>query len=249
MQREKRMQMNILKTLLLGVSLILFVACSDTDTVDEAIDKIVAYATSAGTPPVPTVQDYIDAGVTGITADNLDEMNEVVSNLTGEEVDTTEEIQTLANELGLEAMPPTQTCLEAAGYEVAYTSSDGQLWLNKSIGASEVGGIGTYYTQEDAINACPCGFSLATMDDYEVLFMDAEEGSSYAILNFAKGGYSIDSSLDFLNKENYGFYWMQEQDSYAETHYGVIQLSSYEKDISSSTYLQARCNKWHVFEE
>jgi hypothetical protein len=55
-------------------------------------------------------QDYSDAGVVGLTStEQLADMNEVVSNLTKEEVDTTEEIQALANDLSVVIPTPTPT--------------------------------------------------------------------------------------------------------------------------------------------
>ena len=109
--------------LLLVALLAFFTGCggssSDAPTTQEiAIDKMIAY-TKGGS--APTLQDYLDAGVTGVTADNLAEINEVVVNLTEEEVDTTEEIQALANALGVQvntdpspvapttSTPPTST--------------------------------------------------------------------------------------------------------------------------------------------
>ncbi|WP_408038870.1 autotransporter outer membrane beta-barrel domain-containing protein, partial [Tenacibaculum amylolyticum] len=47
------------------------------------------------TNPVPTVTDYTNAGVTGVTAGNLAEINAVVDGLTGADVDTTAEIQAI----------------------------------------------------------------------------------------------------------------------------------------------------------
>jgi len=109
--------------LLLVALLAFFTGCggssSDAPTTQEiAIDKMKAY-TKGGN--APTLQDYLDAGVVGVTADNLAQINEVVENLTEEEVDTTEEIQALANALGVQvntdsspvapttSTPPTST--------------------------------------------------------------------------------------------------------------------------------------------
>ena len=61
-----------------------------------AIDKVKAYANDQ-TLPAPTVQDYIDAGVTGITAENINAMNSAVAALTAEDVDTTAEIQAVVD--------------------------------------------------------------------------------------------------------------------------------------------------------
>lgn len=72
---------------------------SDTVTAtphEIAIDKIKAYADDQ-VNPVPTIQDYIDAGVTGVTAENIDDVNSIVASLMGSEVDTTVEIQAVVD--------------------------------------------------------------------------------------------------------------------------------------------------------
>ncbi len=105
------------KWFLVSAAVIIFTACGGSSSNDIlllpenpstaqeiAIDKIATYAQDGGTPP--TVEDYIAAGVEGVTADNLAEINEVVENLTAEDVDTEEEIQALADELGIEVEVP-----------------------------------------------------------------------------------------------------------------------------------------------
>ena len=47
--------------------------------------------------PVPTVQDYIDEGATGVTAANLDDVNAAIDSLVGADVDTLAEIQSVVN--------------------------------------------------------------------------------------------------------------------------------------------------------
>ncbi len=80
----------------------------DTDTPQSiAIDKIGAYADDQ-TQPVPTVEDYTDAGVVGVTADNLDEMNALVASLTAEDVDTEEKIQAILDDSGLIIIDPDE---------------------------------------------------------------------------------------------------------------------------------------------
>ncbi len=61
-----------------------------------ALTKIQAYANS-NTNPTPTVQDYIDAGVTGVTTANLSAVNAKVDALTSAGVDTTAKIQALVD--------------------------------------------------------------------------------------------------------------------------------------------------------
>ena len=97
------MKTNIHTYILLGLSLIFFIACGNggKDTKSVAIDKIVAYAQNSG--PAPTLQDYLDAGVVGIV--NVKDINEVVKSLTQEEVDTQEELQTIADDLSVTIAP------------------------------------------------------------------------------------------------------------------------------------------------
>ena len=92
-----------IKWLLMSVMLVTFTACggsssnnNTTPPTDQqiAIAKIMKYAETE-TPPVPTVQDYEDAGVTGVTPDNIDEVNAKVAELTPEDVDTAKKIRVI----------------------------------------------------------------------------------------------------------------------------------------------------------
>jgi surface protein len=64
-----------------------------------AIEKIADYAQDGGIEP--TLQDYLDAGITGIDATNLADINTVVEQLTYDDVDTEAEIQALADSLAV----------------------------------------------------------------------------------------------------------------------------------------------------
>lgn len=57
----------------------------------ESIDKNMLYA-SDNTQAAPTIQDYEAAGVEGVTAENIDNVDNAIASLTPSEVDTTEEI-------------------------------------------------------------------------------------------------------------------------------------------------------------
>ena len=109
--------MKQVKILLLASMAILFTACgggggssSDTATISvetpqiTAIDKIKLYADD-NTQPTPTIQDYVDAGVVGITAENINDVNSVVASLTANDVDTAEKIQKVVNDLGINILP------------------------------------------------------------------------------------------------------------------------------------------------
>jgi len=82
-----------------------------SDATTLAIQKIMAWAEDQSNPK-PTVQDYIDAGISGVTEDNLDEINDLVASLDPEDVDTAEEIQNILEENGLiDVMAPVITLL------------------------------------------------------------------------------------------------------------------------------------------
>jgi len=70
-----------------------------------AIMKIANYAQDNETPP--SLQEYIDAGVNGVTADNLNDINAFILDLKYEDVDTLEEIQAIINQLNLSLEEPT----------------------------------------------------------------------------------------------------------------------------------------------
>jgi len=131
----KLLQMKIIQITVLALGLILFTACGGgggstaPSAQSIAIDKIEAYATSGGT--APTVADYAVAGVTGVTADNLAEINEVVAGLSAEEVDTEAELQALADALGI-VLPSTahklKMTVEGTSFEVSIFISDGLVY-------------------------------------------------------------------------------------------------------------------------
>jgi len=112
--------MKQLKMLLLSSMVIFFTACGGVGEVSYdtnntyppiAIFNIISYADD-DTQSVPTVEDYTDAGVVGVTVDNIDDINEVVAGLTSSDVDTTEEIQKIVHDLGINILPtPTPTPL------------------------------------------------------------------------------------------------------------------------------------------
>ncbi len=67
----------------------------------KAILLIVEYANTNGATQKPRVQDYIDAGIRGITSQNLIKMNAAIKDLNAESVDTGEEIQAISDGLGI----------------------------------------------------------------------------------------------------------------------------------------------------
>lgn len=122
----KRLTNKMIQTSVLALGLTLFTACGGgggstaPSAQSIAIDKIEVYATSGGTSP--TVADYVAAGVTGVTEDNLAEINEVVEGLSAEDVDTEAELQALADALGI-VLPSTahklKLTVEGTSFEVS----------------------------------------------------------------------------------------------------------------------------------
>lgn len=94
--------------LLVGIFLMLGVAgcggSSEPSTVNggslTGLDKIAAYADN-NSNPAPTVQDYADAGVTGVSAGNLTDVNAAVDAVTKTGADSVAEVQALVDGVAL----------------------------------------------------------------------------------------------------------------------------------------------------
>jgi len=126
-----------MKWFLIATLAIAFTACGggggDNPTAQETAQaKIVAYADSNGTNgKPPSVQDYTDAGVTGVTESNKDTMNELVKNSTAEGIDTLAKVQALADGLGAPdntapsiTTTATTTATEDTEYSYTPTATD-----------------------------------------------------------------------------------------------------------------------------
>ncbi len=94
---------------------------SDVDElieVQELVDAVVAgnviedYADS-NTNPAPSVDDYEDLGVTGVTVDNLMEINAAINALGSSDVDELEEVQDIVDEINNPAFTWTGTTSSA----------------------------------------------------------------------------------------------------------------------------------------
>jgi len=77
---------------------------TNTDIQQNAISHIYTYADDQNITP-PTVEDYINAGITGVTEENLEEVNSVIAEHTKDEVDTQEEIQAIVNQINTNIPP------------------------------------------------------------------------------------------------------------------------------------------------
>ena len=78
---------------------------SNQTAAEAAAAKIEAYAED-GTKPVPTLQDYIDVGLTGIDAANLDRYNALVEDKDAAGVDSLEELNALV--ANIPSLPDTE---------------------------------------------------------------------------------------------------------------------------------------------
>lgn len=73
-------------------------------TKEAAFEKIIAYAQNTNSP-APTLQDYIDAGVVGLSNEDLPALNQLVKNLDEEDVDTITELDILTTQLNINILP------------------------------------------------------------------------------------------------------------------------------------------------
>ena len=65
-------------------------------TIPTALEKIANYAESS-TNPEPSLDDYEEVGINGVSANNLAAVNEIIDGVSKKEADTAEEIQALVN--------------------------------------------------------------------------------------------------------------------------------------------------------
>lgn len=99
---------------------------ADNDTSDgfsekeSAIEKIKAYSNGESSS-APTINDYVAAGVTGVTTETLAELNTIVEGLSPEDVDSTSELTALTTQLGINIVP------------VANAGGNQTIEINKSI--------------------------------------------------------------------------------------------------------------------
>lgn len=113
------------KYLFMAFVVVMFTACetsTDTKVVakERAFQKIETFTERGET--ALSLQDYIDMGVVGVEIENLAEINEVVRNLTPDDVKTTEEIQALVNKLGV-ISPDTAPPVVATSADVPSNST------------------------------------------------------------------------------------------------------------------------------
>ena len=119
---------------------------------EEAINHIASYAQDNHNP-APTLQDYLDAGIRGVTAENIEQINTIVDSLNHDDVDTINEIQSIVDEISKNPEPtanpePTvnQTPTANAGTDKSVTVNN-TIVLNGS-GQDSDGSIVSYEWRE-----------------------------------------------------------------------------------------------------
>jgi hypothetical protein len=78
---------------------------STDDNKEQATAMNIIQNYADGSSDTLTIQTYRDAGVQGVTEDNVDELNALVLTLEAEDVDTVEEINALTETLGINIVP------------------------------------------------------------------------------------------------------------------------------------------------
>ena len=159
---------------------------SDTTAISSGLDIIKAYADDQSNP-VPTVQDYEDAGVVGVTLENIDDINETVASLTSSDVDTTEEIQAIVDDINNNTSP-----IANAGIDQNVTIAS-TVTLDGSESSDEEDDLLTYLW---SMTSKPEG-STATLSDTSVVdpTFIADVNGSYTVQLIVNDG-MIDSTPD-----------------------------------------------------
>ena len=133
-----------------------------------AFNKLKNYATSNGSSEMPTVYDYMVAGVAGVDTDNVVDINAALAAATSDDINTIQELQTLinVNDPGKDTIPPVITILGANPAEIeeggsyvdagatALDDRDGNVSV-QTIGAVDGSLAGIYtllYTARDSAN-------------------------------------------------------------------------------------------------
>ena len=136
--------MNTFKGFVLGVGTVIIVSScggggGGVPSTLAGLDRIIEYAQNGGI--LPTRQDYQAAGITSVLSDaQLAELNQVVKGLEGADVDTPEEIQTIANTTGVIPVREPNHTITHKGFTYGIITSPftQKEWLDRNLGAEEV---------------------------------------------------------------------------------------------------------------
>ena len=123
-----------------------------------ALAKISAYAADDGNP-APTLMDYTDAGVTGVTADNIDAVNAAVLASTAAEADTLVKIQALVDPAIMTAAAKATALAKIS----AYAADDGNS-APILMDYTDAGVTGVTADNIDAVNAAVLASTAAEAD-------------------------------------------------------------------------------------
>ena len=124
------MNMWLFRLIVLSFTLSLLVACgggaSSSSNSERALamEKIKLYASDSSNS-APTMQDYKDAGVSGLENIDIDKLNEKVASLTLEDVDTVEELDAITANLGINITPFASAGVDQSMVEGATVAFDG----------------------------------------------------------------------------------------------------------------------------
>jgi surface protein len=222
------------KGLAIILASILFISCGNNNNSKNSAFKIlIEYA--QGSEQTPTLENYSDAGVIGLDTEQLADMNEVISNLTKEEIDSTEELQALADALGIVVEIPEETPTETkptvvtltkkvsiTGYLITcddYTEQKGKdVNYNSVLDTNEI-------TSSTEVH--PQGVAL-TLDELKTKIANSEDVSSVNTCNIT------DMQLLFLNNSTFNQDIGNWNTSAVTTMDGMFALASvFNQDISS----------------
>ena len=150
---------------------------AQVDAANNALANIEAYNNGDGTtPPPPTVQDYVDANVTGVSADNLAAVNAQVLAAAAGGADTPAEIQALvtAADAAIAAIeaynngdgttPPALTLQDYADAGITGVTADNLTAVNAQVLAAATGGADTTPEIQALVTAADA--AIATIEAY-----------------------------------------------------------------------------------
>ncbi|NRP10607.1 Lectin C-type domain protein [Marinobacterium sp. xm-g-48] len=189
---------------------------NDVPTVKAGVKTLTVYATEALGNVSMTVSDFEQAGVTGVTTDNLASINQVLSGKSAADVDTNPELQSVVNGV-ISAIAKIEdfnngangvTTLDVADYEAAGivgVAAGNKDAFNSAIQALNTGGANTtaeiqaavaqvrIETYADATDAT--GLEVPTVADYHALGIYAVDASNLAWVN----SFALDAASDLAD--------------------------------------------------
>ena len=179
------------------------------DTVN-ALQKIEHFAAANGDTniaPAPTLDDYADADVTGVTADNRDEVNADIAALEASDVDTQTEVQDVVNAViagnKIEAYADDQTKPEPELSDfidlgVTGVTAENKDEVNAAIAALTPAGVDSKDKVQDVVDAVIAGNKIEAYADDQVNNVPTK--SDYDDLGITGVTDGADGNLDEVNE-------------------------------------------------